>query len=216
VEIDLAQLPIPDWGLTCPRCHYPLRGLPTHRCPECGRRLVIKELVGPWTRLRDPRFTGHELPFPDFGLRCRACGQPLAGAAALACPSCGAAFDPERWRPPRTWFILDAALCGRLPVPGVQALLASEGVPHFPMFEMTIGEVYGGRSIMVDRLRVASEFYFEVRWLLEDARREMEAVRAAGDRGAWRCAACGEENPVHFEICWNCEAPRTTSPARAE
>jgi hypothetical protein len=22
-----------------------------------------------------------------------------------------------------------------------------------------------------------------------------------------RCAACGEENPAGFEICWNCSAP---------
>ena len=22
-----------------------------------------------------------------------------------------------------------------------------------------------------------------------------------------RCAACGEENPTGFEICWNCSAP---------
>jgi predicted RNA-binding Zn-ribbon protein involved in translation (DUF1610 family) len=199
VEINLAQLPIPDWGLTCPACHYPIRGLPTHRCPECGQTLVIEELIGPWTRLRDPRFTGHELPLPDFGLLCRACQRPLAGATDFTCPACGAAFDPETWRPRRTWFILDAELCGPLPVPGVQALLAAESVPHFPMLEMTVGEIYGGQSIMVNRLRVASEFYFEVRWLLAQARQEL---------GAWRCARCGEDNPAHFELCWNCQAPR--------
>jgi predicted RNA-binding Zn-ribbon protein involved in translation (DUF1610 family) len=182
--------------------------LPTHRCPECGQTLVIEELIGPWTRLRDPRFTGHELPLPDFGLLCRACQRPLAGATDFTCPACGAAFDPETWRPRRTWFILDAELCGPLPVPGVQALLAAESVPHFPMLEMTVGEIYGGQSIMVNRLRVASEFYFEVRWLLAQARQELAAVRAAGAVGAWRCARCGEDNPAHFELCWNCQAPR--------
>ncbi len=204
----MKQLPIPDWGLTCPGCHYPLRGLPAHRCPECGRRIVVEELIGPWTRLRDPRFTGHELPLPDLGLRCHVCQHPLVGAAARTCPHCGAAFDPETWRPRRTWFILDAELCGKLPVPGVQALLAAESVPHFPMMEMTIGEIYGGQSIMVTRLRVPSEFYFEVRWLLERARRELEAVRAVGAQGQWRCPGCGEDNPVHFDICWNCQAAR--------
>ncbi|MCB9663519.1 MAG: DUF2007 domain-containing protein [Alphaproteobacteria bacterium] len=25
---------------------------------------------------------------------------------------------------------------------------------------------------------------------------------------AWRCAACGEENPATFQVCWSCEAER--------
>lgn len=205
MDIDLAQLPIPDWGLTCPDCHYQLRGLPSHRCPECGRPIAIEELIGPWTRLRDPRFTGHESPLPDFGLRCPSCQQPLAGARDFACPHCAAAFNPEAWRPAKTWFILDADLCGTLPIAGVQAMLAAESVPYFPMMEMTLSEIYGGQSIMVTRLRVPSEFYFEVRWLLERARQEMQAVRAAGEQAQWRCPHCGQGNPAHFDVCWNCE-----------
>ena len=208
MDVDLAQLPIPDWGLTCPGCGYLLRGLPVHRCPECGEPIAIEALIRSWTRLRDPRFTGRESPLPDFGLRCPQCDHPLVGAVGSACGHCGAAFDPAVWRPHGAWFVLDAELCGALPIAGVQALLAAEGVPYFPVMEMTISEIYGGQSIMVNRLRVPSEFYFEVRWLLQSERREVEAVRAAGEQTQWRCSHCGEDNPGHFEVCWSCERAR--------
>jgi hypothetical protein len=208
VDIDLGQLPIPDWGLVCPKCSYPLQGLPSHRCPECGQSLDIAELVQSWTRLREPRFTGRELPLPDFGLNCAACGRPLAGAREHRCPACQAGFDWSALRPPKEWFVLGAESCGDLPIPGVQALLAAELVPHFPVTEKTVGEVYGGQSMTVGRLRVASEFYFEVLWLLQQARAEMRAARAAGWHRRWRCPGCGELNPGHFEICWNCQNER--------
>ena len=209
VEIDLTQLPMPDWGLHCPQCRYPLRGLPSHRCPECGTEFDIEELVSTRTRLRPPRFTGEELPLPDFGLSCAACGEPLAGATARACPQCGEPFDPESLRPPRKWFILDAELCGSLPIPGVQALLAADMVPYAPMQEKSVREIFGGHGITFSRLRVPSEFYFEVLWLLQRARREMEQARAAAGADDWTCSSCGEENPGHFEVCWNCEAVKS-------
>jgi rubrerythrin len=208
MDIDLARLPIPDWGLTCQACGYLLKGLPLHRCPECGHPIVIEELLRTWTRLRDPRLTGQELPLPDFGLQCPRCQQPLAGARERTCPHCAAPFDPAAWRPARDWFVLDTELCGRLPIAGVQALLAAEDVPYFPMTEMTLSEIYGGQGVMVARLRVPTEFYFEVRWLLERARQETEAARAAGKQAQWRCPRCGEDNPGHFELCWNCGGGR--------
>ncbi len=212
MEIDWYQLPIPDWGLTCPTCGYPLRGLPQHRCPECGTDLDMAALIRPWTRLRDPRFTGRERPLPDFGLLCRACGRALAGAPRDVCLHCGRQFDVEDWRPPREWFVLDAALVGPLPIPGVQALLANELVPHFPVGELSVAEIYGGRSSTINALRIPREFYFEVRWLVQRALADLRAARAARGRGDWRCAACDAPNPGHFELCWNCERPRGTGP----
>jgi predicted RNA-binding Zn-ribbon protein involved in translation (DUF1610 family) len=205
MDIALDELPIPDWGLLCPVCRYPLRGLPTHRCPECGTKLDIPALIRPWTRLRPPRFTGDELPFPDFGLTCAACGAPLAGAPDHTCPDCGEPFDAQALRPRREWFIIDASLCGSLPVAGVQSVLAAEAVPHVPVDEKSVGEIIGGHGALHDRLRAPSEFYFEVLWLLQKARKEVERVRGAGGRPDWRCSHCGEENPGHFEVCWNCE-----------
>lgn len=201
-------LPIPDWGLLCPKCRYPLRGLPGHRCPECGTAIDVAALIRPWTRLRPPRFTGHELPFPDFGLDCAACGAPLAGARRFCCASCGEAFDPERGRPRREWFVLDRAICEPLPVVGVQALLADEAVPFIPVGERGPWEVFMGQGPMQDRVRVPREFYFEVLWLLQEARHKVARVQAAPGKD-WTCASCGESNPGHFEICWKCQAARS-------
>ena len=33
-----------DADLRCPHCDYDLRGLPTNRCPECGREFDVEEL----------------------------------------------------------------------------------------------------------------------------------------------------------------------------
>ncbi len=205
---DLEHLPIPNWGLTCPECEYPLRGLPEHRCPECGLSLDVPSLIRPWTRLRDPRFTGNESPLPNFGLLCGSCRAPLAGATSSVCTACKTPFDPHDWLPAKKWFLVDHELCGVLPVPGVQAMLGHEGVPHFAVGERTFGEIWGGQSIMVARLRVPREFFFEVLWLLRDAHARMEAAREQRDGNAWNCARCGEENPANFDVCWNCQEGR--------
>lgn len=39
--------------------------------------------------------------------------------------------------------------------------------------------------------------------LFERFERPAPSARSSG------CAACGEENPAGFEICWNCSAPMT-------
>jgi hypothetical protein len=122
MDVDLTQLPIPDWGLTCPECFYPLKGLPSHRCPECGTTLDMPSLVHTWTRLRAPRFTGEELPLPDFGLHCKRCDAPLVGATEHRCGACDTPFDIYAGYPTQPWFVLDKQLCGDLPVAGVQAL----------------------------------------------------------------------------------------------
>lgn len=208
MDIDLQMLPIPDWGLVCPGCSYPLRGLPEHRCPECGHMLDIPRLVRPWTRLRDPRFDGTERPLPDFGLQCSACEADLAGAPADECHACGQPFDVLALRPPREWFILDRNICGSLPIPGVQALLAEESVPHAHANDMTVHEIYGGQSSVASRLRVPGEFYFEVLWLVQQVKNEMQRARVArenGDERHWTCPECNESNPSHFDLCWNCE-----------
>ncbi len=201
--VDIRQLPIPDWGLACPSCRYPLRGLPEHRCPECGTRFDIRDLIRPWTRLRPPRLTGDELPLPDFGLTCEHCRAPLAGARERRCPVCGTPFDLSPRRPAGEWFVLEQFACRPLPIPGLEALLGAEQVPHIPMSESTVRELYTGGSPLPMRLRIAGEFYFEVLWLIQQVRREMAAARG---RPAWRCPQCGEENPGNFDVCWNCAA----------
>lgn len=209
MDIDLNALPIPDWGLECPRCRYPLIGLPSHRCPECGTKFDMADVVKPWHRLREPRFTGHELPLPDFGLLCHACRYPLAGAARRACPDCGAPFDPESIRPRRTWFIVDQSLCGDVSLAGLEPLLATECVPHMRAHGKLLAEIYGVANIVGSRLLVPAEFYFELLWLLRRSVKEIEQVRQHPG-SPWTCPNCGEEVPHHFNVCWNCEQPRET------
>lgn len=208
MEIDLTQVPIPDWDVACPKCRYPLRGLPSHRCPECGTELDLPALVQSWVRLRDPIYTGNELPLPDFGLRCAACGQALAGAPRRECPHCGAAFDPQQLRPTREWFVIDAELCGRAPLAGVQALLGAEQVPYVPYRDKTFREIYFGTQVVGVRLLAPSEFFFDVLALVRRVELDMQEAQTTGVRDRWTCPKCGSRIPGNFDICWNCETPR--------
>lgn len=47
MEFDPEALPIPSLGLTCRHCGYLLDQLPEHRCPECGWRFTIDNLLPP-------------------------------------------------------------------------------------------------------------------------------------------------------------------------
>src|SRR5262245_58635591 len=47
MEFDPQALPIPALGLTCRVCGYLLDQLPEHRCPECGWRFSIDDLLPP-------------------------------------------------------------------------------------------------------------------------------------------------------------------------
>lgn len=202
MPVDLNQLPIPNWGLRCPRCQYLLRGLPSHRCPECGLGLNMAEIVSPWTRLRDPRFTGGELPFPDFGLTCETCNHPLAGAPRNACLECGAPFDPSAMRPSSTWFPVEHRLLECLQLPMVETILRDEQLPH------VVHQTHNALGYSGWRLLVPSEFFFELLWVLARARRELGPEQTAKTDDDWVCPNCHECNPAGFDICWSCEPAR--------
>lgn len=199
MDVDLEQLPIPDWGLRCPTCEYLLKGLPTHRCPECGTALDIQALIRTWTRLRDPWFYGTELPIPDFGLECPGCGRDLAGLGAYSCPDCEADVTPALAAPRREWFLLEKWLCGRFTAPELEILFGNELVPYMSSDEQTVFEIHLGGGPIGGRLRVPTEFYYDVLWLL---RREHR--RAPSENPDRTCPSCGEQNPGDFVTCWNC------------
>lgn len=203
MDVNLDELPIPDWGLTCPGCGYLLCGLPSHRCPECGRDLDMAAIVETWHRLREPRFTGRESPLPDFGLDCQACGRPLAGAAEWACPACGGAFDTQAFRPRTEWFEVTPQLRAGLPFQLLESILAAEYVPFM------VRDDHNALGLMRWRLLVPGEFYFDFRRLVRDAQVRIAAQQDCPAAQAWRCLQCGSENPDAFDICWQCQEERT-------
>ncbi len=206
------ELPIPDWGLRCPRCDYPLVGLPQHRCPECGTTLDMERLCGTWARLRSPRFSGLELPQPDFGLSCRGCGAPLAGSTRYRCAACGRAFHPQRDVPRRPWFFVEAALASEVPLALLPPRFAEEQIPFIPEPGKLFRDLALGSRSVGGALRVPREFYFDVLELLARLRREMRAARESAQAPPWTCAHCGQPAPAHFEICWSCGQPRCGAP----
>ncbi len=55
---------------------------------------------------------------------------------------------------------------------------------------------------------IAVIFGHKVLLLLEAEKAELRHVREHPMPG-WRCSGCGEANPGHFDLCWNCERVRT-------
>jgi len=209
MEIDLNQLPIPDWGAHCPVCRYALVGLPGHRCPECGADLDMSEIVQTWHRLRPPRRTGDERPIPAWGIQCRNCRRLLDGSDSLKCPGCGAATDGAHLRPPGEWFVVDETLAGDVPLPTVEILLAGRYVPYVRRSDKLLREIYFGPRMIGSRLLVPTEFYFDVIGILRGAAADMRAARVCENQNPWTCDSCGEEVPAHFDVCWNCQRERT-------
>lgn len=203
MHIDLDQLPIPDWDLNCPVCKYPLKGLPSHRCPECGLQLDMEKLVQTWTRLRPPFFTGRELPVPDFGLRCQHCDQPLAGAWTHSCPTCGTFFDVAAWAPRSMWFNLDVDWSGNLPLAPLATTLRDEAVPHVVESNDAFSSLYGTHHPGGVRIRVRAEYFFDTLWLIARERARLHAL-AVKRANRTRCATCGVSCPPNFELCWKC------------
>lgn len=209
MDIDLNQLPIPDWGLTCPHCDYLLRGLPEHRCPECGHTLSMAKIVHTWTRVREPRLTGGELPFPDYGLNCVMCHAALAGATAFACPTCGVAFDPQSWRPIGDMFVAQEWMTAGLNMMAVERVLLDEYIPHVARESgKSVGELYGFAAVSVTERRVhlaiSCEFFFDFWAAILEERKHWDAIREARNGPPWQCLACGEECPGNFAVCWKC------------
>lgn len=207
MDIDLNQLPIPDWGVECPRCRYPLVGLPSHRCPECSLEFDMGEVVQTWHRLRPPRFTGHEDPFPDYGLFCRRCSEPLAGARGGVCAHCGRKFDPDDFLPKKSWRLINPSLYGGVSAAALAPILAAERIPHIYAANETVREVFGISNLVDARVMIPKEFYFDALWLIKEKADALRQVREQAPTN-WRCATCGHDVPGHFEICWNCEAVR--------
>lgn len=206
MDIDLHALPVPDWGLTCPVCRYALAGLPAHRCPECGHAFDVAALVKTWTRLREPWFSGTERPIPVWGLHCRGCGLALEGMRGDNCEGCGRSLARELARPRGEWFVLEKKHHAGLLMHTVLALMEDAAIPHYQSQEQTLWQIYLGSSPLDQRIRVRSEFLFDLLYVVEQERRRLAEETQEHGGSSWRCADCQEENPANFAICWSCGA----------
>lgn len=155
-------------------------------------------------------FDPDQLPIPDLGLHCPGCGYPLVGLSQHVCPECGEAFAlpdllPEGDMPP-----LFADGKPVYATPAIRELLTAYQIHYVRIedhFRMGFNESHDANTpIGVDRAS-----YFEAIDLIRRQRfgepmPEPPPPRVEG--GDWACAACGEENPSNFEVCWSCEATR--------
>ncbi len=197
------QLPIPEWlELSCPRCDYSLRGLPEHRCPECGLRFDIDDLVTSTTPLRPPEITPATRPVPDLGIDCGRCEQPLHGIDGNTCPVCGEPFDLADSIPPRLWADvsrgLDALQCEltfhRLRDAGIPCLYRRPNTA----LDTALGAATS--SFRTAALQVRRDYYLDA----------LQALTTFGRPGEspWTCPTCREEVPGNFDVCWNCQSAR--------
>jgi len=215
------QRPVPDLGLACEQCGYLLRGLPGNRCPECGTEFSIHEMIEGLSppdagylpgvadlpdhhlKRREPTFTGRERPLPDFGLCCRGCEWPLAGATGNTCPHCFMIFDPSEVIPPGDWINISKFIPRSIRSMAA-GVLYQDGVPYL-VDNADLTWIYGGNVPFIPgTLRVPREFFFDALHALSAA-----AEQTSADAGEdWTCPACRESVPGDFDICWSCNTPR--------
>lgn len=197
------QLPIPAWlDLNCPRCSYPLRGLPEHRCPECGLRFDIEQLLTTATPLRPPRIGPDTRPVPDLGLLCARCDSSLRGVREDRCPACGEPFDLAAAIPDDVWPDLTTGL-GPLEGELIFAHLRDAGIPcRLARLGGRMDAILGHGAIGPGGavLRVRRDYYLDALHVLQNI--------PDPELPSWRCDRCGECVPGNFDVCWNCQTAK--------
>jgi predicted RNA-binding Zn-ribbon protein involved in translation (DUF1610 family) len=161
-------------------------------------------------------FDAHALPVPDLGLACRRCGYPLANLEDHRCPECGRAFTLEEYIPSGSAPLLIAGGESVRATDDVVALLKRYQIPyieHVGPFEAVLTPLRLTRSQIAPPIGVPRDRYLEAidlirRLTLGEPMPEPPGPAADPDAADWPCAHCGETNPAHFGICWQCEQPR--------
>lgn len=156
-------------------------------------------------------FDPEELPLADFGLACAGCGYPLARLTRMSCPECGRAVDLGEYIPEGAMPTLYSEGQPVRYTEAVAALLKLYAIPHVQMTDqagLLPGLAVGG-SRLAGPVAVARTHYFEAIDLLRRQKLGEPMPDPPPASGAikgidWACPACGEENPGHFEVCWNC------------
>jgi hypothetical protein len=90
----------------------------------------------------------------------------------------------------------------------LRGLLEHGGVPVMLTGENLVGAYAGVPKLCEVRIMVPDRFRGAAEAILRDY--ENRAATEAS-LGGWRCEICGESNDENFEICWQCESPRSAA-----
>ncbi|WP_026377447.1 DUF2007 domain-containing protein [Aestuariibacter salexigens] len=95
----------------------------------------------------------------------------------------------------------------RFQVARVKDMLDANHIPCFIKNEFSIGGV--GELSPFDAW--PEVWLSDEEWQSKALRLIDELQSGSGDGAEWRCPSCGEHNDATFEICWQCQQPRSAT-----
>ena len=88
----------------------------------------------------------------------------------------------------------------------LRGMLEHDGVPVTLTGENLVGAYSGVPKLSEVRIMVPMRFRDEAAAIL---RQYLEPAARSDASRDWRCGSCGETNEEQFEVCWQCENPRS-------
>ncbi|MEZ6085793.1 MAG: hypothetical protein R3E58_18045 [Phycisphaerae bacterium] len=159
---------------------------------------------------RDPKIQNRYAPDVGEDLKCPKCHYLLTGIGAEYCPVCGIELSYE---PITVFSAADQSL-----VWAAAMVLDQNEISNL----MTSGSYDPILGIFTSRqslphIMVPFKFYHEAVQLLDT--QFGQRLFKGGEKPSklpegpdWACSSCEEENPVSFEVCWNCGLQRPDAP----
>ena len=171
-----------------------LRNLPNH--PEMS---VFAD--------RAPRVSHRDVDDAAEKFNCPRCKYSLQGIEPVYCPECGTHVEFE---PTVVFTAADQSL-----VWAAALVLDQHEISNLIVtgsYDPFLGAFAKAGSM--PRLMVPFKFVYEAISILDErfGRRMFkpgEAPARPAPEPNWTCPSCSEENPASFELCWNCNAPRS-------
>ena len=169
--------------------------IPHPSCPACQAPLALDALYAAASTSRTGRLIGG-----PYGLHCPACStklrvrDPLVPLASLLLVALPAGVLAWMFRGP-----LEANLQFGAVMIAIPLLLL-------------VQSSYAQRFARLARVAGSERLVMPLEPPPAPAPPAEAAVVYTGTTTPWHCAACGEENPTNFDMCWQCQAPRPAPP----